>query len=142
MRKRFAVAALVAGMLSLGTLAAVQADVLPGGVEGCIATSPGSTSPEGVIYANGCSYTATRTGGYATAAQSFSVTIYNNNSATKTVIASYSTAKGSNPCNTSEIIKPGNYVVLTVSNGVGAVGNPFPSAADGQVHPSDGCTTP
>jgi hypothetical protein len=137
-RKFFAIAALGAGMLAAAPMGA-HADTVPGGVEGCVATNPGQNSPSGVVYANTCSYTATRTAGYATAAQGWSVTIYNNNSATKTVVASYSSAAGSKACNTSELIHPGQYVVVTASNGVAAAGNPFPAATDGQLHPSNAC---
>ncbi|HZQ26551.1 MAG TPA: hypothetical protein VFA94_02525 [Acidimicrobiales bacterium] len=140
MRKFFTIAALSAGMLAIAPLGA-HADTVPGGVEGCVATNPGQTSPTGVVYAGTCSYTATRTAGYATAAQGWSVTIYNNNTPQKTVVASYSSAAGSKPCNTSELIKPGQFVVVTVSNGVATAGNPFPSATDGQLHPSDGCAS-
>jgi hypothetical protein len=138
-RKSFVAPGIAAAALSLGAVGAVQADVLPGGVEGCVATSPGGTSPTGVVYNGSCSYTATRTGGYAIASQTWSVTIYKD--ATKQVVLhSFSSAKGDAPCNTSPITQPGNVIALTVGNGVGAVGNPFPSATDGQLNPSDGCT--
>jgi hypothetical protein len=150
-RKLVAVAALGAGLFGLGSLVGAHADVLPAGVEGCVATNPGQNvanpgGPAGsgnVVSADHCSYTATRTAGYATAAQGWTVNIYNNNSAQKTLLASYSSAAGSNPCNTAPIIQIGNYVEVSVTGGVAAVGNPFPAASDGVIPPSsDGCTSP
>lgn len=145
MRKLIGAAALGAAALSLGPVAGVKADQLPAGVEGCIATSPGQTvanpgGPAGsgnIVSANTCSYKATRTGGYAIAAQSWTVKIYT--PATNTT-RTFSSAAGSNPCNTSPVTAIGDTVTLTVSNGVGAVGNPFPAASDGTLPtPSDGC---
>lgn len=150
MRKLVAVAALGAGLFSLGSFAVVHADQLPAGVEGCITANPaqnvanpgGPAGSGNVVSADHCSYTATRTGGYATAAQGWSVKIYNNNTAQKVLRASYSSAAGSNPCNTAPIIQIGNYVEVTVSNGVAAAGNPFPAAGDGVIPPpSDGCAS-
>ena len=141
MRKLFVAACFVAASFSLGAIGAVHADTQPGGAEGCIATSPGTNSPAGTLYNGTCSYTALRTGGYATAAQTWSVTIYNNNTPQKVVLHAYSSGAGSKPCNTGPIIQPGNLVVATVSNGVNAVGNPFPSATDGQLSSSDQCTS-
>lgn len=130
MRKLLVVAALVAGSLSLGAFGGATADTLPGGTEGCVVSSPGANGPTGVVYANTCSYVATRTGGFVGGAQSWTVTVYNNNSPTKTVVGKYS---GSGPaCNTGST-NPGNLVVVTASNGTVAAGNPFPSAADAYV---------
>jgi len=140
-RKLFVVAGLAAATLSLGAFSAVHADQEPGGVEGCVAESPAPAPPAGTVYSGSCSYTATRTGGYATAAQTWSVTIYNNNSPTKTVLHAFSSTAGSNPCNTGPVIQPGNYVVATVANGVNAVGNPTPSAAGAVPSSSDNCTS-
>lgn len=140
MRKLLVAAGLAAAMSTLGAFSAVHADQQPGGIEGCIATSPGADSPAGTLYNGTCHYTATRTGGYATAASAWSVTIYSDAAMTKPV-ASFSSAKGSNPCNTGPIIQPGQTVKATVTNGVNAVGNPFPSETDGRVSSTDQCTS-
>lgn len=129
MRKLLVVAALSAGSLSLGAFGGASADTVPGGVEGCVATT-GANSPAGLVYANACSYTATRTGGFVGGAQSWKVTVYNNASPTKVAIGRYS---GTGPaCNTGST-SPGNLVVVELTNGTIAAGNPFPSAVDGTV---------
>lgn len=136
MRKLLVVTALVAGSFGFGAFGGANADTLPGGVEGCVATT-GAGSPAGMVYANTCNYVATRSGGFAGGAQSWTVTVYNNNTATKVQIAKY-TGSGK-ACNTYST-KPGNYVVVSVTNGTVAAGNPFPSAADPALPaPSDRC---
>lgn len=137
MRKPLIVAALVAGSLSFGAFGGATADVLPGGVEGCVVrNSPAgggtvSVAPVGGnVYDTTCSFTATRTGGFVGAAQSWNVTVYNHNGPDRVAILNES---GSGPaCNTGAYT-PGNVVVVTVSNGLVAAGNPFPSATDGTV---------
>ncbi|MDQ1436977.1 MAG: hypothetical protein QOK43_606 [Acidimicrobiaceae bacterium] len=133
MRKLFAVAALAAGTLGLGVVGA-HADQLPGGVEGCVATSPGANAPVGSLYNGGCSFVATRTGGFVAAAQSYTVVVYNNNSATKVEVGRYTGSGGG--CSLAAYV-PGNLVTVTVSNGEVAAGNPIPSATDGSI-PSNG----
>jgi hypothetical protein len=137
-RKLLVAAGIAAATCSLGAFSAVHADTQPGGIEGCIATSPGANSPQGTLYDTTCSYTATRTGGYATSAQTWTVTIYSDAAMTKPV-ASFSSAAGSPPCNTGPIIQPGQTVKATVNNGVNAVGNPIPSATNASS--TDQCTS-
>lgn len=132
MRRLFSVA-LVAGALGFGVLGPAHADQLPAGVEGCVATSPGTNGPT-ALYNGGCQFVATRTGGFVAGAQSWSVVVYNNNTATKVVVGNFS---GTGPgCNIAAYV-PGNLVVVTVSNGEVAAGNPIPSATDGTI-PSGG----
>jgi hypothetical protein len=127
-RRFFVLAALGASLLA-APLSAVRADTLPGGVEGCVVTNPGKDSPTGTVYADKCSYTATRTAGYATAAQKWSVSIYT--PATKTTKV-FGSDQASKRCYTGPLI-------VTATNGVAAAGNPFPAATDGKLNPSDAC---
>lgn len=113
-------AALVASM-GLGTMGA-KADSVPGGAEGCILggadANPGGTW---LSHATDCTYTATRSGGYAGFGSGWTVNV------SGTV---YSPATGS--CQTS-VIKPGNVVTVHLDAGARgriAAGNPFPSASD------------
>jgi hypothetical protein len=137
-RKLLAVAALVAGSLGLTAVTGVHADQLPGGVEGCIASSPGADAPTG-LYNGHCSFTATRTGGFVAGAQTWNVQVFDNATPQKVRIGNYS---GTGPgCNTAAY-GIGNYIEVTVSNGVVAAGNPVPSATDGNVPPSgDACAS-
>jgi hypothetical protein len=131
-RKLLFVAGIAAATLPFGASGAVQADDLPAGTQGCVATSPGANAPA-ALYNGTCSFTAARNGGYVAGAQNWTVTVYNNNSATKVVVASFS---GSGPgCNTFAYAT-GNFVVATASNGEIAVGNPIPAAADSTLPPS------
>lgn len=127
MGRLLAVAALVAASLSFGAFGGATADSLPGGTEGCGASSPGANSPTGFAYANSCSYRATRVGGFVGGAESWTVTVYNNSSPNKVVVRRYSgTDRACNTASTS----PGNFVVVTVTNGTVIAGNPFLAAAD------------
>lgn len=129
MRKLLVVAALVAGGLSFGAFGGASADELPGGVEGCVVSNPGTKGPT-ALYPDTCSYVAKRTGGFVGGGQAWKVVVYNNNSATKVKLAEYS---GSGPaCNTGSTAV-GNLVVVTVTNGMVAAGNPFPAAGDGTI---------
>lgn len=125
MRRLLALAALVAGTCSLTAVAGVRADQQPGGIEGCIATTPGTNAPS--LYTGHCSFTATRPGGFVASAQSWTVVVYDNDTPLKQEIARFT---GSGPgCNTAAYV-PGNLVDVTVGNGIVAAGNPVPSAFD------------
>jgi hypothetical protein len=127
MRKLFALGALVAGVLSLGAFGAVHADTTPGGAEGCIVSTPGANSPAGTLYTGGCSYKATRAGGFVTAAQAWKVTVTHANG-TQTVYT-----QAGKPCNLASTVAGDTVTVSGVVNGVVAAGNPFPSATDGHL---------
>ena len=126
MRKSLVVAALVAGSLSFGAFGGASADQLPGGIEGCVVTSPGTpglpANPAGAnLYSGSCSFVATRTGGFVGGAQSWKVTV-------TTPAGAVTTFSGTNgACNTGAY-NPGDTVRVELSNGMIAAGNPIPSA--------------
>lgn len=144
MRNVPVLAALVAGGLTIGAFSAVQADVAPaGGGEGCVAHSPVPAAPPAgnIVYAGACNYVATRNGGYATAAQGWTVKVWTTAAAKAQGLAPVRSASsaGSKPCNVSGFIVPGNYIEVTATNGVAAAGNPFPSGSPDTS--SDYCTS-
>lgn len=144
MRKRSVLAALVAGGVSLGAFTGVQADTAPaGGGEGCVAYShvPAGPPAGNIVYPAACNFTATRKGGYATAAQTWSVKVWASRQAKlelKAPLKDVGSAKGSNPCGVASFIEPGNYVEVTAGAGVAAAGNPFPSGSPDST--TDYCT--
>ena len=143
MRKRSVLAALVAGGVSLGAFTGVQADTAPGGGEGCIAYSHVSAGPPSgnIVYPSACNFVATRKGGYATAAQTWSVKVWASTTAKAQGLApikDVGSAKGSKRCGVASFINPGNYVEVSAGSGVAAAGNPFPSGSPDTT--SDSCT--
>ena len=144
MRKRSVLAALVAGGVSLGAFTGVQADTAPaGGGEGCVAYShvPAGPPAGNIVYSAACNFVATRKGGYATAAQSWSVKVWASKQAklqNAAPIKDVGSTKGSKPCGVASFFEPGNYIEVIAGSGVAAAGNPFPSGSPDTT--SDSCT--
>lgn len=139
MRKLPVLAALVLGGAGFGAFAPATADQLPAGVEGCIASDPVSADARAqgapsALYPKTCQYKATRTGGFVGGAAKWTVTVYRP-STNQTFTY---TGTNSQACNTGSTV-PGDVVTVSLTNGLIAAGNPFPSATDGSIAAGNRC---
>ena len=128
MRKLTTVLALAALPAALIVLPA-QADTVPGGAEGCVAT-PGPAGPT-VLYTGTCTLDATRNGGYATGGSGWTVDVYRGHDVNGNWILHKHYAGGSSPSACTTAILPGDHVVATVTDtqSGAAIGNPFPAGS-------------
>jgi hypothetical protein len=138
---RGVVAAGLVGGFASGGMAGVRADTLPGGAEGCLATSPGAdvTNPAvgPVLHSGRCSYTATRPAGYVAAGDSWTITVSRLSGGSKVPVRVFRGGRNTGPdgaCHTS-VVAAGQIVDVTVSNGAVFVGDPRSAViTNGPVH--------
>lgn len=127
-------ASALCGLSAVGAVVPVRADTLPGGTEGCVASSPGAevSNPAlgGVAHNGSCSYRATRIGGYVAAGDSWSIAVSRVVEGVPKTVAVYRGARNAGPdklCHTS-VIQPDDVVTVRVTNGVVFVGDPRTAA--------------
>jgi hypothetical protein len=137
MVRRLIVLGVLAAAALAGTTTALASDplVLPGGAEGCI-SQPGDT----------CTYTATRTAGYAANGTTWSITVQipANGDPRDTNLDGklrYVFTSANAPDEGCGFIAAGSTVTTNGGNDGVAAGNPFPGATDGPVGSANDCST-
>lgn len=138
MKKLLLGAAVVALLLSPMSLTARADNVEGTDGEGCFATSapvPTVADGEQFAYKDTCTYTATRTGGYAGGAEAWTITITYPDGQTFTV-SSTDAKETKQGCTVWDATAT---VTVTVINGTMGIGNPFPEgspSANGPCYPT------
>jgi hypothetical protein len=135
MRKAVLLGALLGALTYVGTAAASDPIVLPTGQEGCV-------SPAGET----CTYTSTRSGGYAANGNTWTLTIQipANGDARDTNLDGklrYVFNSGNAPQQGCGLFDAGSTATTSVgASGAMAAGNPFPGATDGVTGDTNDCT--
>jgi hypothetical protein len=127
-------AALVASLAAVAAPAVATADSLPGGTEGCVATSPGAPSllpGAQVVYGDACEYTATRAAGYVASGE-WRITLERHHGSDVVLTSEDFTTS----C--SYTVEPGDVVRAEVSGGEIAVGAVPPGGPEREDHANAG----